>query len=199
MKFLLSLLLLMKVSFAEAQHNGYYITLQHDTVPASIIVKRDVFGPYSFFSLFKEVKIENNNGEALVYKPGDIHSFYVETYLGNYLFYTKPLKNGQLRFLETVALSSKANLYGYRGGSLNSGGGITAYTLERADGTFEFLENELFVKARKKLIVFFKDEPSILAHLEKLFKQPGFEHRDLQKLFKKIAQDFPLGSVKIKM
>lgn len=194
MKWLFILLLLSEGYKSVAQHNGYYVTLQHDTVPAVILVKRDVFGPYSVFSLYKEAKIKDGNGGEIVLKPGDIHSFYVETHIGNYHFYPKPLKNSQLRFLEAVTLSSKANLYGYRPGGMNTGGAITAYTLERADGSFEFIENELYVKAKKKLTAFFKDEPAILAHLQKLFKKPGFEHSDLQRLFKKIALDYPLGN-----
>jgi hypothetical protein len=56
MKILLSVFILMGAFNVSAQNNGYYVTLQNDTVPATISVKKDVFGPYSFFSLFREVK-----------------------------------------------------------------------------------------------------------------------------------------------
>ena len=191
MRGILFLLLLSVAIPCAAQQNGYYVTLQNDTIPANIKVEKGVFNPNSFYSLFKNVTVASSGAEAKVFKPGDIRSFYVETHLGNYHFYSKPLKDGTLRFLEVVTLTSKANLYGYRYSKVNSGGGIEEYTIERADGTLTFFENELYVKAKKKFREFFKDEPAILAHLEKYFKQPGYEHRDLNRFFKKIEQDFP--------
>ena len=98
-----------------------------------------------------------------------------------------------MQFMEAVTLTSKANLYGYRpDAKVNRGGAIQEYTIERADGAFTFFENELYPKAKKKFREFFKDEPAILAHLEKYFRQPGYEHRDLNRFFKKIEQDYPV-------
>ena len=139
-----------------AQQNGYYVTLQHDTVPAHIQIKKDVFGPYSFYSLYKNVKIADSAFGERVFQPGEINSFYVETHLGNFHFYSKPVNEGILRFLEAVTLTSKASLYGYRNNKVNSGGGIEEYTIERADGTLTFFKNELYVKAKNKFREFFK-------------------------------------------
>ena len=193
MKCIIYLLLMSSLATA-AQHNGYYVTLRNDTIPALIKVEKGVFDPFSFYGLYRNVKISDSISGERVYLPGDILSFYVETHLGNYHFFSKPLRDGTVRFLEAVTLTSKANLYGYRNIKVNSGGGIEAYTIERADSTFIFFENELYVKAKKKFREFFKNEPAILAHLEKLFKQPGYEHRDLNRLFKKIEEDFPCKS-----
>ena len=79
MKCTLFLLLICSGFYSTAQQNGYYVTLENDTVPAVIKIKKDVFGPYSFYSLYKNVKIADSAKGERVFQPGEINSFYVET------------------------------------------------------------------------------------------------------------------------
>ena len=100
MKFRLLIPLLLFCFSSIGQTNGYYVNLSNDTIPAYIHLKKDVFGPYSFTNLYQEVRISKDiSSEQKVFKPGEIHSFYVKSEMYEYSFYTKTLDEYEIKFM----------------------------------------------------------------------------------------------------
>ena len=173
-----------------AQKNGYYVTLENDTTPAFIHLRKDVFGPYSRFGIQEAARISKDSLAAeTVFKPGDIKSFFVKGPMGDYSFYSKPVGENKLRFMEAVVCTPETSLYSYRtlrlGGRLGASEGIH-YTIEKSDSNYLYIFNRNHVKLKKRLREFYAGNEKILTTIEPLFKQPGFVDRDLLLLFNRI-------------
>lgn len=123
---------------------GYVITRQDDSIDVQIkLPKSKIWGNIVLSKFLEEVEIAGSAGSSKTYKPGDIIGFGF-IYQGlRYRLLSKPIKNGSLKFLQPVVTGKNTSMYQFARSS--SGGTInyaqTFYTLEKADGSFAFLNN----------------------------------------------------------
>ncbi|MFL9831082.1 hypothetical protein ABS764_09505 [Flavobacterium sp. ST-87] len=96
---------------------GYYITNSSDTIQCSFDVEVNIFDRKDFerYSVKNKVKILNNEGQKILFKPNEIQSFFIKgTKTGDYKFvslsgnkfFYHELVNGKLSFYKVYRHNS---------------------------------------------------------------------------------------------
>ena len=190
MKTFVFIVFLLAVENLPAQKNGYYISLEGDTIHSFIHLRKDVFGPYSLHSIYKEVRLSEDSASAeKIFTPGTIQSFFVRTPNGNYTLFSKPTEKDEQRFMQPLVVTPQTSLYSYSELRTSKALGVSEriyYTIERPDSNYLFVFSRNHVKLKKELREFYAGDQKILELLEPLFKQPGYTDRDLLLFFKRI-------------
>lgn len=145
---------------AQKTTNGYYITLENDTVKAQIEFPSGLLGQNNFTNLIEV--IENSNSKKK-FTPTDIKGYGYSANGYKYVFLSKPVQDGSFKFLSPVFIGPKVSLYQY--GVFTSGSGYSLasqnifYTFEKSDNLYLFLIGRTTKKFRNELKEFFKDTP----------------------------------------
>ena len=112
---------------------GYIVTLNNDTVQVTIKV---------FLYDHTTVKIVDSLGKTQVFTPSEIKGYGYTLKLTDYVFRSKPIKDGSLGFLQVVATGSKTSLYKYAAyAGAHSYSDEEFYTFEKPGGSYLFLRN----------------------------------------------------------
>lgn len=147
-------------SLAQKTASGYYIAKTNDTIKTEIKIHKGVFGQITN-DFTKSVQVTDSSNKTLEFTPDDIKEYGFTNEGINYLFISKPTKNGSNKFLTPVFIGSKSSLYQYGIFTQGSGGAFSSsqvfYTFEKADGTFLFLKNMMNKKLKSELKEFYKD------------------------------------------
>lgn len=191
MRFILAFILLLCFHTLKAQENpqGYYITLNNDTVSATYKLKtRPVFA-FRFYDLFEELHILNESKETVKFRPADIKGFFIEWKGGQSYFVSMPLRNGKQKFFRVIALSPQVNIYGY---SVSTNNGIfTYFTLQNAEGSYLYVgPDDGNQKTKKRLKAFFSGQDNILLAMKNLFTKPGFVSSDMEQFIQRIFPSY---------
>ena len=194
MKLILAFFLLLCFHGLKAQENpeGYYITLNNDTIFATYKLKtRPVFA-FRSYDLFEEVHILKGAQETLKFKPADIKGFFIEWKGGQNFFVSLPLRNGKQKFFRVIALSREVNIYVY---SVSTNNGVINYfNLRNAEGSYLYVGpddgNQKTKKRLKKLFEGNDNILSIMSAIKDLFTKPGFVQYDMERLIDKILESY---------
>ncbi len=115
------LFFLFKLSFSQTYENGYYVTLQNDTMSAKIKVPKDLFGSVQIEVLERKIKVSDGSSQGVkTLKLADIKSYGFSYKDKNFNFASKQLKENKSKFFERLADGKNASCYyyyrsGYRG------------------------------------------------------------------------------------
>lgn len=144
---------------AQTTKLGYYISKTNDTIPAEFKIRKGVFGQVTN-NFNQEIEIIDSVNGGKRCTPDDINGYGFLYNNQKYLYFSKPTKNGNLKFLTPIFIGAKASLYQY--GFQSSGGGTLAsqqvfYTFEKANGEYLFLRNILNKKFKSELSNFLKE------------------------------------------
>ncbi|WP_126973247.1 hypothetical protein [Gynurincola endophyticus] len=186
---LITLLLLLHVS-TKAQ-NGYYITLQGDTIAANIVIPKSFFKVEGFEKLFREVKINFLDETQQVFKPEEIIGFAFTSSRKQYIFETQARPGYQIftnKIVEIVPtfmlkLAQSKNGASYIRYENGSGEGtlsiIEYYTFTRTiDNELLFLMNaDASKKIRSELEKFYAFTPNV----RKAVKNKFSNHKKMRK------------------
>ena len=157
---LYSFLIVFTSSLAQKTVSGYYITKNNDTIETEIKIRKGVFGQITN-DFTKSLQVIDSSNKTLEFTPDDIKGYGFTNEGINYLFISKPTKNGSNKFLAPVFIGSKSSLYQYGIFTQGSGGAFSSsqvfYTFEKADNTYLFLRNILNKKFKSELKEFYKD------------------------------------------
>jgi len=188
MRYILAFFLLLcsEGALAQEKPQGYYITLNNDTVYSTYKLKiRPVFS-FRAYDLFEELFIINEAGETVKFKPQDIKGFFIEWNGHHAYFVSMPLRNGKQKFFRVIALSSQFNIYGYSVSS-NNYGFSTQFALKKMNESFLYVgPDDGNQKTKKRLRFFFADQENILLAMKDLFTKPGFVQYDMEMLIQRI-------------
>lgn len=160
-------------SLAQKTVSGYYISKNNDTLKTEIKIRKGVFGQNTN-DFTKSIQVIDNTNKTIEFTPNDIKEYGFTNEGINYLFMSKPTKNGTNKFLAPVFIGSKSSLYQYGIFTQGSGGAFSSsqvfYTFEKADGTFLFLRNMLNKKFKSELKEFYKDNLEVQQLIDAKFK-----------------------------
>ena len=162
--FIFILFLLFSEVHSQSTAPGYYITKENDTVAAQIKIKKGVLGQITD-DFIEEVVIVDSLKGSQKFTPADIKGYGIALKAGRYVFVSKPVKDGSIKFLYPMFIGKQSSLYKY--GIFTPGYGTalpsqkTFYTFERADGTFLFLRNIVNKKFKIQVKEFYKDHPEV--------------------------------------
>ncbi len=171
--FFMALVLLLTIGYAKAQSSlpGYYITQNNDTVKAQIKVKKGMFGQKAN-DFNEEVEIADEAKGLIKFLPADIHGYGFYADGKKYVFVSKPIKDGTIKFLSPIYTGPQSSLYMY--GIQTTGGSFSSkqvfYTFEKPDNVYLFLKNILNNKFRSELKEFYKDNVAALQVIDAGFK-----------------------------
>lgn len=170
---------------AQDTFQGYYITLNNDTVNATYILKTRPVFTFRQYDLFEELHILNEARETVKFKPADIKGFFIQWKSGQAKFVSMPLRNGKQKFFRVIASSPQLNVYGYTVSTNNSM--ITHFTLQNAEGAYLYIgPDDGNQKTKKRLRAFFAGQDNILLAMKDLFTKPGFVPSDMVQFIQRI-------------
>lgn len=184
---ILTIVLLLSVMSINAQSvtNGYYITKSNDTIVTQIKFPKGFFGQNNFTNMIEVVDSVNVTKR---YTPDDIKGYgYIDGGY-QYVFLSKPVKDGSYKFLTPVFIGPKASLYQYGVYTSGSGNGLSSqhiyYTFEKADSKYLFLVGRTTKKFKNELKEFFKDDPEVLQLIDNKLKYWLEMKKDLLEIMK---------------
>jgi hypothetical protein len=175
--------------YAQSSAPGYYVTRENDTVIAQIKIKKGVFGQVTDDFIDEVVILDSLNGPRK-FTPADIKGYGVELKAGRYVFVSKPVNDGSVKFLYPMYVGKQSSLYKY--GIFTAGYGTafssqkTYYTFERADGKFLFLKNMLNKQFKIQLKEFYKDHPEVQPLIDAKLKYWLELEKDLKEILKAV-------------
>ena len=172
------------VGHAQAQSSwpGYYITLKNDTVKAQIKVKKASSGDFN-----EEVEIVDEAKGLIRFLPTEVNGYGYWSGRYKYAFVSKPVKNGEIKFLSPAYVGPKSALYLY--GTFATGGTFPSkkvfYTFEKS-GNYLFLRNILNNSFRSELKEFYKDSAIAQQLIDTKFRYWLELDKDLVELMQKV-------------
>lgn len=181
------LFLMLTVAFTKAQAAtvpGYIVTLNNDTIAVQIKFSGGgIFG----YNMNKKLEVVDSSGTSKIFMPADIKAFGYTRKSKDYIYRTKPIKDGSFYFLEPVVIGAKTNLYQYE---ITSAGGQGVqsstqefYTFEKPDGTYLFMTNYAALDTfNKKLKEFYKDNPYVQQLIDTKFQARRHIQRDIRSI-----------------
>jgi len=159
--FLTSLFLLLFTTInSQKTASGYYMNQSNDTIAAEIKIGKGVFGQMST-NFTDEVYIKDSLNNFKKFSPSDIKSYGFEYEGKKYIFFSKPTKKGENKFLVPMYLGNKGSLYQY--GNFIAGNGYALpsqqvfYTFEKPNEEYLFLRNILNKKFKIQIKEFYSE------------------------------------------
>lgn len=151
---------------------GYYLSASGDSVEARIKFSKGVFNQV-LNDFFKRVETVDSAGQEKTFTPTDIQGFAFLYNGKRYLFFSKPTKDGSLKFLSPFYLGERSSLYQY-GSITSTGGGMSSkqvfYTFEKKAGQYLFLKNILNKDFRSQVREFYKEFPKAVELIDNRLK-----------------------------
>lgn len=148
---------------AQSSLQGYYISLGNDTIASQIRVKKGIAGQLTN-DFTEKVEVVDSLKGLIKFLPEDIKG-YGFSYNGHqYVFASKPVKDGSKKFLSPLYLGARSSLYVYGNqtiGAVSASSKQVYYTFEKSDNTYLFLRNILNNKFRSQLKEFYKDNAAV--------------------------------------
>ncbi|RAJ76658.1 hypothetical protein CLV59_108178 [Chitinophaga dinghuensis] len=182
--FILSLLT--TYSKGQSVASGYYLTQANDTVSAQIKIRKGVSGQ-AINDFSDEIEIVDSLKGFIKYHPEEINGFGFLYKGQHYRFISKPIKNGNKKFLSPIFTGPKSSLYVY--GTQTIGGTYSSkqvfYTLEKPGNNYLFLKNILNNKFRNEVKEFYKDTPAVMQIIDTKLKYWLDLDKDLMEILRK--------------
>lgn len=194
MRFILLSFLLLSFQSLKAQEKGqgYYITLNNDTVFTTYKIKTTpgYFTPGD--NIYEELPIQNQDKKKIKLKPTEIKGFYIELENKRAHFISMPIRNNKQKFLRVVLLSPELNIYEY---SVPTGNRIAMqFVLYRPEkDTLYVRPDDGNQKTKRRLKEYFAgldDILSIFSSMKDLFTRPGLVQDDMIELIERILKEY---------
>jgi hypothetical protein len=158
--------------------DGYIVSSSGDTSAARI--KMPGLMGYNFN---KQVQIIDSTGGVQTLLPTDIKGFGYTNNEKQYIYYSKPIKDGKMYFLEPVVTGPRASLYQYVVTAGQYGSNQEFYTFENAAGDHMFMTNYAALDVfRQKLKEFYKEYPGIQQLIDTKFNTRRGIQRDIRSI-----------------
>jgi len=194
MKSLLVFFLLLCFQSLKAQETaqGYYITLNNDTVNSTYKIKTmpGFFTPGD--NLYEELPVGTEGKQRVKLKPTEIKGYYIELNDASAHFISMPIRNGKQKFLRMLLRSSQLNIYEYSIPTRN--GTVMQFVLYRPGADTLYVgPDDGNQKTKRRLKEFFADRNDILSFMssiKELFTRPGLVQYDMTRLIERILEAY---------
>jgi len=163
------------ISIAQSTISGYYVKKSDDTVNVQIKIPKSFLGVVQLSKFIDEFEVIDSSKAIQTFTPQDVKSygFYYGGFRYNY--FSKPIKNGKLKFLQPVVIGPKSSIYEYSTITYGSYGMSflhVYYTLEKLDGTNLFVTNSISInKLKDQLKTFYQDNDAAQQLIEEKFQK----------------------------
>lgn len=177
-------------SIAQTTTPGFYLNQSNDTINVQIKIPKSFLGVVQLSKFIDEFEVIDSSKAIQTFKPEDVKSF--GFYYGGlrYNYYSKPIKNGKLKFLQPVVIGSKSSIYEYSTLTYGSYGMSflhVYYTLEKLDGTNLFVTNSISInKLKDQLKAFYQDNDAAQQLIEEKFQKRLDMFNDMKEVVKTI-------------
>ena len=161
------------MSVHSQKYYGYVVTNLNDTIKCQFIVQTNLFNKNIYYPYSKNIRIINNNGEKIKFKPNQLKSYSLSgSHVRDYKFVSLKYDNYK-SFYDEVQNGKICFYYHYK---LNTGGGDPIKTIH-------VLKNGIFKKIsgfsmRKKFGEFIKDYPELYEKWKNSNKSFDLENMD---------------------
>jgi hypothetical protein len=164
-------ILILANSFAQKTSEGYYITLETDTIAAKIKFKK---GAYISEDIPNRIEVFEASGATKRFTPSDIKGFGVREDGNDYFFASKPSKGGDLKFLYAMYIGPKASLYKFSTFTPGSGYAMANnsiyLTFEKPGQEYLVALVRLTKPFKTKLREYFADDPEVVQLIDQRLK-----------------------------
>ena len=163
------------ISIAQSTISGYYVKKSDDTVNVQIKIPKTFLGIVQLSKFIDEFEVIDSSNAIQTFTPQDVKSY--GFYYGGlrYIYFSKPIKNGKLKFLQPVVIGPKSSIYEYSTITYGSYGMSflhVYYTLEKQDGTNLFVTNSISInKLKDQLKTFYQDNDAAQQLIEEKFQK----------------------------
>ena len=178
----IAVLILSKSGSAQKLVPGYYVSAAGNTVEVEIKIEKE-------FS--KEVEVVDSAKQVRKFTPADIRGFGFSQKDKRYVFSSKPVKDGSLKFLSAFYVGSRSSLFQY-GYMTSAGAGMSSkqvfYTFEKPGGQYLFLKNILNNEFMAKVREFYKEFPQAVELIDSRLKYWLDLDKDLRDILQKVNE-----------
>ena len=179
-----------KNSKAQSTITGYYISQSNDTINVQIKIPKTFLGIVQLSKFIDEFEVIDSSNAIQTFTPEDVKSY--GFYYGGikYNYYSKPIKNGKLKFLQPVVIGSKSSIYEYSTVTYGSYGMSFVhvyYTFEKQDGTNLFITNSISInKLKDQLKAYYQDYVAAQQIIEEKFQKRSEMFNDMKEVVKAV-------------
>ena len=178
------------ISIAQSTISGYYVNQSNDTINVQIKIPKTFLGIVQLSKFIDEFEVIDSSNAIQTFTAEDVKSF--GFYYGGltYNYYSKPIKNGKLKFLQPVVIGPKSSIYEYSTITYGSYGMSflhVYYTLEKQDGTNLFVTNSISInKLKDQLKTFYQDNDAAQQLIEEKFQKRLDMFNDMKEVVKAV-------------
>jgi hypothetical protein len=177
---------------AQETAQGYYITLNNDTVYSTYKIKTTpgFFTPGD--NLYEQLPVGTGGKERVKFKPTEIKGYFIEWNDANAHFISMSIRNGKQKFLRVLLRSSQLSIYEYSIPTRN--GTVMQFALHRPGADTLYVgPDDGNQKTKRRLKEFFagmNDILSIFPTIKELFTRPGLVQYDMTRLVERILERY---------
>ena len=162
--------------------DGYIVSLTGDTMAVKIKLP-GLMGS----NINKQVQLIDSAGQTQTVMPAEVKGFGYTNKEKQFVYYSKPIKNGTIYFLEPVVVGPKASLFQFVVTGGQYGSDQEFYTFENAAGERMFMTNYAALEVfQSKLKNFYKDHPAINALIDAKFYRRGRIQEDIKSVLEAV-------------
>jgi hypothetical protein len=178
------------ISLAQSTTPGYYVNQSNDTINVQIKIPKSFLGVVQLSKFIDEFEVIDSSKAIQTFTPEDVKSF--GFYYGGvkYNYYSKPIKNGKLKFLQPVVIGSKSSIYEYSTVTYGSYGMSflhVYYTFEKQDGTNLFVTNSISInKLKDQIKAYYQDYVAAQQIIEEKFQKRSEMFNDMKEVVKAV-------------
>lgn len=163
--------------------DGYLVSLEGDTTAAKIKLP----GGFAGYNIYKQVQVVDSDGEVRTIEPAEVKGFGYTNKEKQFVYYSKPIKDGKIYFLEPVITGPRTSLYQYVILAGQYGSNQEFYTFENASGERLFMTNYAALTVfHEKLKNFYKEYPDVQALIDTKFTRRGMIQRDIKAILEAV-------------
>lgn len=191
-KFILLGLLIgaINTSIAQTTNTGFYVNQSNDTINVQIKIPKSFLGIVQLSKFIDEFEVIDSSNAIQTFSPEDVKSY--GFYYGGvkYNYYSKPIKNGKLKFLQPVVIGPKSSIYEYSTVTYGSYGMSflhVYYTFEKQDGTNLFVTNSISInKLKDQIKAYYQDYVAAKQIIEEKFQKRSEMFNDMKEVVKAV-------------
>jgi hypothetical protein len=178
------------ISLAQSTIPGYYVNQSDDTINVQIKIPKTFLGIVQLSKFIDEFEVLDSSNAIQTFTPYLVKSY--GFYYGGlrYNYFSKPIKNGKLKFLQSVVIGPKSSIYEYSTITYGSYGMSflhVYYTLEKLDGTNLFVTNSISInKLKDQLKAFYQDNNAAQQLIEEKFQKRLDMFNDMKEVVKAV-------------
>ena len=178
------------ISLAQSTIPGYYVNQSDDTINVQIKIPKTFLGIVQLSKFIDEFEVIDSSKAIQTFTPELVKSY--GFYYGGlrYIYFSKPIKNGKLKFLQPVVIGPKSSIYEYSTITYGSYGMSflhVYYTLEKLDGTNLFVTNSISInKLKDQLKAFYQDNNAAQQLIEEKFQKRLDMFNDMKEVVKAV-------------